>query len=122
MRSAILITSNSKMLCELYQQWERKSSNISLIEEYNRLSMVVNNESIYVDQLDEKGVGYENNELDVIGIQSPYFYAICYSDRDVMQYFLKNSLFNDDSYFDNDEGDIVPVSKLKNIDILTFIQ
>lgn len=122
MRSAILITSNGKMLCELYKQWKTKSSNISLIQEYNRLSIVVNNESIYVDQLDEEGVGYENSELDIIGIPSPYFYAICYSDREVMQYFLENSFFNNDSYFDNDEGDIVPISKLKNIDILTFIQ
>lgn len=122
MRSVILITPNDKMLFELYQQWKKKTSKIWLLEGDDRLSIVVENETIYVDQEQNAASYYEDNELKMTAIQTPYFYQICYSDKDVMQYFLINSVFDPNSFFDNDHGDIVPLCKLQNMDILSFIE
>lgn len=120
MRSVILISPNDKEVVNLFQQWENKATNIYL--DNDKLSMVINGGRIYIDYCENGDAEYEEDELINIDIGTPSFYSICYSDRDIMKYFIQNSFFGKGSFMDNDLGKIVRLDELIKEEILNFIQ
>ena len=120
MRSVILISTSDKEVAHLFQQWENKATNI-YVDEY-KLGMVINGERIYIYYCEDGDADYEDDELINVDICTPSFYLICYSDRDIMKYFIQNSIFGKGSFMDNDLGRIVRVDELRKEEILNFIQ
>lgn len=111
MKSVILISSNDKEVANLFQQWKNKATNIYVDSE--KLNMVINGERIYIDYCEDGAADYEDDELVNVGISSPSFYLICYSDRDTMKYFIQNSIFGEGSFIDNDLGKIIRIDELR---------
>ena len=48
-----------------------------------KLNMVINGEGIYVDYCEDGDAGYEDDELVNVDIDTPSFYLICYSYRNL---------------------------------------
>ena len=46
-------------------------------------------------------------------IEEPSFYSICYSDREIMKFFIQKSVFSQGSYMDNDFGRIILVEEFR---------
>jgi len=120
MRSVILISPSDSELTYLFQQWKNKASSIYIDNE--KLNMVLSGERIYVDFCKDGEFYYEDDELVDVDISIPSFYSICYSDKDIMKYFIQNSVFSKGSFMDNDLGKIMRIEKLKKEEILNFIQ
>lgn len=122
MRSVILISPSDKEVERLYQQWKDKGTNIYV--DSASLAMNLNGASMYVDaEVDgDLRVCYEEDELAHVDISTPSFYLISYADRDVMKYFIDNSIFGEGSYMDNDHGRIIRVDELRKEEILDFIE
>ena len=120
MKSVILISTNDKEVEHLFQQWKNKATNMYVDSE--KLSMVINGERIYIDYCEDGDAGYEDDELVNVDIDTPSFYLICYSDRDIMKYFIQNSVFGEGSFMDNDHGRIMRVDDLRKEEILDFIE
>ncbi len=119
MRSLIMISPQSDILTVMYRQWMKSAK---LISEFDRLSINLGNESVFVDYLGDISNLYELNELICVNYQSPYFYSICYSDKIKMKYFLQNTNFDENTFFDNDHGRIISYYDLMKLDILEFIE
>lgn len=83
--------------------------------------MEIRGQSIYVWGAGDSMAGYECGELKHVDILHPYFYIICYSDREIMKYFIEKTKFPEDSYMDNDHESIIPVEEVRK-DILGFIE
>lgn len=120
MRSAILISENNKEIEHLFQQWKNKAKKMYV--DSHTLSMVINGERIYIDYCEKGELCYEGGELANVDLSTPSFYLIRYSDRDTMKYFIKNSVFNEGSFLDNDLGKIVRLDELRKGEILNFIE
>lgn len=120
MKSVILITSNDKELIRIHQYWKDKATNIYF--DNQKLNMIIYGERIYIDYLEDEDVCYEKNELSFINISKPIFYLICYSDREIMRRFIQENSFSENSFMDNDMGEIVLVDRLKEGEILKFIE
>lgn len=136
MRSVILISPNNKEVESLLQQWAGSllrqwkedgtntyidSVSLFMIADSVRLSIGIDGERIYIDDCGTEA-DYEDGELADVDIRTPLFYLICYSDRDVMKYFIENSIFGEGSYMDNDHGRIIRVDELRKEEILDFIE
>lgn len=120
MRSVILISPNEKEVIKLYQQWKEIGSNIYF--DSKTFNLKIEGERIYISCFENDKDYYEDNELSEVKIDKPYFYVVDYSDRDVMNRFLSNSIFSEGSFLDNDLGRIVSIDKLKKEGFLNFIQ
>lgn len=120
MRSVILISPSDKEIAHLYQQWKNEATNI--LVDYDKLNMVINRERIYIDYFEDPSADYEDDELVNVDIDTPSFYAMSYSDRDIMKYFIQNSVFSEGSFMDNDHGRIVRVDEVRKEEILDFIE
>ena len=120
MRSVILITSNNNEVEKLYQQWKSKATNVYL--DNDKLNMVIYGERIYIDYLEDGIVFYEEDELQNINLDELNFYSIRYSSKEIMERFIRESIFNENSFLDNDMGKIIMVDKLKKEDISDFIE
>lgn len=119
MRSLIMISPQNDILTVLHKLWINSSQ---LILEFNRLSISLKDESVFVDYLGDIRYLYDTNELICLNYPSPYFYSICYSDRETMKYFIENTYFDENTFFDNDHGKIVSYKELRKLDILEFIE
>lgn len=77
--------------------------------------MGLNGESMYVDAEIDGNIkaDYEEHELAHVDISTPSFYVIRYADRDIMKYFIENSIFGEGSYMDNDHGRIIRVDEYR---------
>ena len=120
MKSVILITSSDKEVANIYEQWKDKTADIGFDDE--SLGMSICEGRIYVDHLGEGEACYEEGELAHVTIDKPIFYLICYSDSKIMKRFLQESVFPEGSFLDNDFGDIFLVDKVKEGEILDFIE
>lgn len=115
-----MISPNDKEIVYLFQQWKDKAANLYV--DNDKLSMVIRGERIYIDYLENGSKEYEVDELVGVDISIPFFYSICYSDRDIMKFFIQNSIFSEGSFIDNDLGRIVLINELRKEEILDFIQ
>ena len=120
MRSVILISPSNNEISVLFKQWEGNAQNIFM--DGDKLNMVINEERIYIDHIENGRNEYDEEELNHINIGKPSFYSICYSDREIMKFFLRKSVFSQGSYIDNDFGRIVLVEELRNEETLNFIE
>lgn len=120
MRSVILISPSDKEIAHLFQQWKNESTNI--LVDYDKLNMAINEERIYIDYIKNPSYSYEDEDLINVDIDAPSFYSMCYSDRDIMKYFIQNSVFSEGSFMDNDHGRIVRVEEVRKEEILNFIE
>ena len=124
MRSSIVISPNEKEMECLYNQWLKKGvengSNISAKDQ--RAAILLNGETIYIDYLMDGICEYDDDELIDVGIEKPFFFSVCYTTKEIMKYFLMNSVFSEGCYIDNDFGFIIPLKDLKEEDIIDFIE
>lgn len=111
MRSIILISLSRNEISCLYEQWRDKAQNI--FKTCDRFNMVIDGERIYMDYLPEGEKDYEEDELSRIDISEPSFYSISYSDKEVVEKFMRQSLFDRGSYIDNDLGRIIRIDELR---------
>lgn len=124
MRSVILITASKTAAEDIYLQWKEEGKHIGFEpnQKGDKLGMEVRGQRIYVwGDGDSTAGGYEDGELQYVDVSHPYFYIICYSDREVMKYFIEKTKFPEDSYMDNDHESIIPVEEVRK-DILGFIE
>lgn len=120
MRSIILISPNKNEISCLYQQWKDRAENVFMDHEH--LNMMLAGERIYILYLEEGASNYEEVELRHVDISEPSFYAISYSDREIMKEFIQQSVFSKGSYMDNDFGRIMLSDEIRGEAILEFIQ
>ncbi len=120
MNSVILISKRANILVELQTYWNNIST-ATFIPEDNRLSIEMDLGRIYIDDLGNIIEEYDEDETKQFSSEYRYFFSICYSNKVVMEEFLTNSHWDEDTLFDNDNGNIIPYNLLKNKEIKDFI-
>lgn len=123
MQGITLITASRTVAEDIYQQWKEEGQHIGFEpnQKGGDLGMEIKGKGIFVWGDGDNAAEYEDGELKHINISNPFFYAICYSDQDVMKYFMEKTKFPKDSYMDNDQGSILPLEEVKK-DILGFLE
>ena len=118
MNGIIIISKNDKQIKEIYEQWKYIGKNMSSSLEDLRMSLPEGN--IYI-HLWEEGYQFYDDELKKINYKEKHFYLVDYSNSDTLIFFLKNTIFSEDCYFDNDNGMIVSLKQLrKNINSFVY--
>lgn len=113
----MLITSDRTEIEALYLQWNGRKTD----EETEAVPFETNlhEEGIYAAYYGSVKE-YEEDTLQQVMISNPYRYALHYSNRETMRYFIEKTDFPENSYLENGRGNILPVEEVRK-DILGFI-
>lgn len=111
MRAIILISPNSNELKSIFIQWNNKAKCDFVFPD--RLTISVEKGHFFVDSLENGNDYYDEDDIDDVVINNCYFYSICYSEKECMAEFIAYTIFQDNSFLDNDHGKIEKIEKIK---------
>lgn len=114
----MLITSDRTEIEALYLQWNGRKTDEET--EAFPFETDLHEEGIYAVYCGSVRE-CEEDILQQVTISDPYRYALHYSNRETMRYFIEKTNFPEDSYLENDWGNILPVEEVRK-DILGFIE
>jgi hypothetical protein len=114
MESVILISNNNGCLKAIGKQYN--NNEIHKPDDENKLNIETKEGRLYITLENSIISDYEDEELDLIRskLKEPlYFYLVNYSDKSALKRFIKDIIYKESIYIDDDNGSILPCSEFQ---------
>ena len=123
MQSIVLITNCNQILSLINSQC--KGDDISSYKKGNQLNIEMENGRVYITLSNEIVEDFEYGEMQCIHKLFPdniFFYLICYTNNAVLNKLMKQLIFKEKVYVDDDKGNIFTFNEFKQYCLKTFVE